>query len=319
MLRHLTALTVLCLSPFHILHTHKRTSTVLSLLVSLSKAAELTPGKLRSLGESALMERDYTAATSYYRQAIELEPDNAVNYYKLYNVHKRQRMLAEALDDIAQAVRVESEGGGKKISEYREQKAKLLVGLGRCEEAMEEYALLGDDIDGRRKEEAEKAANCARAVNMANVSLSKQDWNMATEKLKEILSYLSSPSDAPDLLFQLANALFHLEDYYGVISDTGKLLKAYPQHLEAYALRGQAYWKLNEVEMAGKHFREGLKLDPEHDGKFFTTVCLLMMAWLSENIIDCCHTCSYSLAFLQYRIMHFATTNNKDARQGIVK
>jgi Tfp pilus assembly protein PilF len=63
-----------------------------------------------------------------------------------------------------------------------------------------------------------------------------------------------------------------LRDFYGVISDTGKLLKAYPRHLEAYALRGEAYWKLNEVEMAGKHFREGLKLDPEHDGELIVFV-----------------------------------------------
>ena len=243
---------------------------LLSLLPASSLAAELSAGKLRSLGESALMERDYASATSYYRQAAELEPTNALNHYKLFNVHKRQRMLAEALDDIASAVRLEMESESpKKLAEYREQKAKLLLGLGRCEEAVQEYALLGNKAnDDKRNEEAEKAMNCVKAIAFANNAMARQDWNAATSQLKQVMNYLSSPSDAPDMLFQLAQCQFHTQDYYGVISDTGKLLKVYPQHLEAYALRGQAYWRLNEVEMAGKHFREGLKLDPEHDGEY---------------------------------------------------
>merc|ERR1712025_61189 len=40
----------------------------------------------------------------------------------------------------------------------------------------------------------------------------------------------------------------------------------YPKHLEAYKLRGMAYFWLNEHDLAIKHFREGLKLDPEHKG-----------------------------------------------------
>lgn len=285
LLRHLTSLSILCLAPFQILHGHQRSSSASALAVVLLSVAscsiqlaaaaddgQLSAGKLRSLGENALMERDYAAATSYYRQAIELEPDNAVNYYKLYNVHKRMRSLAEALDDISNAVRIEAEkvaregssGNDKKLKEWTDQKAKLLVGLGRCDEAVEQYKLLKSPTNDPS---VEKAQICAHSIFSANNALSRKDWSNASTHLKTALSYLSSPSDAPDLLFQLAQTLFHLEDYYGVISDTGKLLKAFPQHLEAYALRGEAYWKLNEVEMAGKHFREGLKLDPEHEGE----------------------------------------------------
>ena len=54
----------------------------------------------------------------------------------------------------------------------------------------------------------------------------------------------------------------------------GKVLKVFPKHIEAYQLRGESYWRLNEVEMAMKHFREGLKLDPEHKGE---VSCLFRM------------------------------------------
>ena len=287
LLRHFTALFILCLTS-HNSSTHSSGTMILkpfNALVLLSFLTTLTtrpvvavaqssdnlsPGKLRSLGETALMERDYSSATSYYRQAIELEPDNAVNHYKLYNVHKRQRMLVEALEDITNAVSVElnsdnviKNGNTKKLSEYRAQKAKLLVGLGRCDEALIEYEAMNVTSDDTYA----AAQQCARAIESAADAINRQDWNAASHSLKEVISHLSTPSDAPDLLYQLAQSQFHIQDYYGCISDTGRLLKAYPQHLEAYALRGEAYWKLNEVEMAGKHFREGLKLDPEHGGK----------------------------------------------------
>jgi tetratricopeptide (TPR) repeat protein len=284
-IRHLTTLSILILAPLHLVHSTHRSSSTLAILLSITHCSlatadqqHLSAGKLRSLGENALMERDYATASSYYRQAIEMEPQNAMNYYKLYNVHKRQRALADALEDISNAVRIEGETvareqkADKKLKEYREIKAKLLVQLGRCDEAVEEYKLLNLPSG-----EAQQAGECAHSIQAANASIARKDWESASHHLKNALSYLSSPSDAPDLLFQLAQSQFQIRDYYGTISDLGRILKAYPQHLEAYALRGEAYWKLNEVEMAGKHFREGLKLDPEHEGEFFRE--LLCWSW----------------------------------------
>lgn len=250
LLRRLAALSILLL-----------TAPLLS-QTSPATADELSPGKLRSLGENALVERDYAAASSYYRRAIELEPSNAVNYHKLYNVHKRQRLLADALDDISNAVRLQAESGGDatKLRDYRRQKAQLLTGLGRCDEAVREFAFVDAAAD------LSTAQKCAQSIRDANAAVAIRDWAAAARHFQSALAVLAAPADAPDLLYQLAVAQYHVGDYYGVLSDTGKLLKVYPRHLEAYALRGDAYWRLNEVDMAGKHYREGLRLDPEHDG-----------------------------------------------------
>ena len=75
---------------------------------------------------------------------------------------------------------------------------------------------------------------------------------------------LSWPRSASDT--RQAQCQYHLKEYYGAISDTGSLLKSYPRHIQAYQLRGEAYFRLNDMEMAVKHFREALKLDPEHKG-----------------------------------------------------
>ena len=91
------------------------------------------------------------------------------------------------------------------------------------------------------------------------------------EKYEEAVHYFQAAlkyvdGQATDLLLQKSTAMLETNDYYGVISDTGLILKSYPKHLEAYKLRGMAYFWLNDHNMAINHFREGLKLDPEHKG-----------------------------------------------------
>jgi len=229
-----------------------------------SEQKDVSAGKLRSLGEVALSERKYPEAASYYKQAIQVEPQNAMNYYKLFSVHKRMRSLSDALADITTAVELDDKG---KV-DWRIQKAKLLVNLGRCDEAAAEYAEARKSAQTAKhaKETGEgvsEASDCAEMTKYALDFYQKEQWSEAVMHFNKVLAYTV---DAPDLLFMKAQAEYHTEDYYGVVSDTGKLLKGYPKHIEAYQLRGEAYIRLNEMDMAVKHFREGLKMDPEHKG-----------------------------------------------------
>jgi DnaJ family protein C protein 3 len=169
------------------------------------------------------------------------------------------RSYGDALGDITTACELlEKENESKnKVKEYKKLKAKLLVNLGRCDEAVQEYKSLN--------ETDEEASNCAQLTLAALTAYHSEDWSSAIAHFANVLSYTAG-GDVPDLLYMKSQSEYNIGDYYGVIGDTGKILKNYPQHIEAYQLRGQAYYRLNEMEMAQKHFREGLKLDPEHGG-----------------------------------------------------
>jgi len=228
----------------------------------------LSVGKLRSLGEVALSERRYADAESLYLRAIKIEPDNALNHHKLYTVRKRKgaTSLGDALGDISRAVDLDP---GR--YDYRVQKAALLVHLGRCDEASGEYVhaqRLANDDEVKRNaaiEGARDSGECARELNAASEARRDGRWEDAARRFDAVLG---RTLDAPDLLFLKADAEYRGGDYYGAVSDAGRILKNYPQHLEAYQLRGGAYARLNEMDMAVKHYREGLKLDPEHKGEF---------------------------------------------------
>lgn len=233
------------------------------LFVSASTTEQQSAGKLRSLGEAAMADRKFNEAASYYSQACEVEPDNAANYYKLFRVHSRMRSFVSALKDITQACEYD-----KGNTEYRVQKAKLLLNLGQCDEAVEEFNVmnkLGMNVAGNDDvmKSRDDAHLCAHLLNVATKAHAKGDWDMAVGSFDKALALMEQNYD---YLFMKAQAEFNLGDYYGTVSDTAKILKAHSNHIEAYELRGLAYYRLGEHDTAIQHYREGLKLDPEHKG-----------------------------------------------------
>jgi DnaJ family protein C protein 3 len=211
-------------------------------------------GKLRAVSDEAMAAGDYLAAVGYLQKAAALEPESASNYFKLFKAHHRKRNYMDALQDISTAVEMEPAA-----DKYRSQKAKLLVQVGQCEQAVAEYKLL------QAQDEAAQhtAEECQRAIEYAEKSFFEKDYAVAAQLFQQALQYIEVASD---LVWPKAQSMFWSGDYYGCISDTGQILKLHPKHVEAYQLRGDAYHRLGEHDNAAKHYREGLKWDPEHKG-----------------------------------------------------
>lgn len=220
-----------------------------------------SPGKLRSRGDEALSLRNYDEALKLIKKAAEMEPDNGVNYFKLFRVQSRMKKQTDALGSITKAVELDPSN-----EEYRRSKAKLLKQLGQCDRAVNELETMksnGVAITAESEKLYEEAVQCEQDIFYANQAMASNDYRTASLYFQRAISQVEQ---ATDLVYEKAIALFELGDYYGVISDTGQVLKQFPQHLAAYQLRGQAYTRLGEHDIAIQHFREALKLDPEHKG-----------------------------------------------------
>ena len=46
------------------------------------------------------------------------------------------------------------------------------------------------------------------------------------------------------------------------------MLKVQSSSIEALVLRGEAYYYMMELDLAMRHFREGLRMDPEHKVRY---------------------------------------------------
>ena len=213
--------------------------------------------KLRVRGDDALALRKYDEAVKFFKTAIAKEPENPTNYYKLFRAHSRMKRFADALDDISKALEFEPQN-----SDYRSQKAKLLKSLGQCDRAVQELESL-KELNDDLKELLDIVKTCEAEISAAEEAYAREDYQAAVSLFTAAIRHVDQASD---LMWMKAESLFKIEDYYGVISDTGQILKKHKDHIDAYRLRGQAYMRLGEHEQAINHFREGLKLDPEHKG-----------------------------------------------------
>merc|ERR1712129_568696 len=123
---------------------------------------------------------------------------------------------------------------------------------------------MGEYSDEELNQEiAQGAFDCSMFIDEATKLFSEEEYEESIYYFNEALSFTSQ---AIDLLFMKAKASLEIADFFNVVADTGRVLKQHPSHLDAYELRGEAYYKLGEHEMAVKHYREALKLDPEHKG-----------------------------------------------------
>ena len=218
------------------------------------KAAEETPGQLRSKADEALLKRDTDTALSLLARAIALEPDNERNYFKRATVLKRAGKAARAVADLDAALQIKPGYGAALVA-----RARALLGIGRCAEAKKDYEA-AKDTDGMNT-----AAGCVTALQAADKARSKGDRRLELEHLAEVLEKYASDSPSHLLLLR-ARAHYARKDWYECIAESGKALKQTPDDLEALELRGSAYYYLADHAMAKTHWQQALRSDPEHPG-----------------------------------------------------
>jgi DnaJ family protein C protein 3 len=229
--------------------------------VKLPAAAEgASASKLRSLGENAMVAGKYDEAAQLYKKVIQMEPQNARNYYKLFRVHLRQQKYKNAVKDLASSVEVDPSYTVGYI-----QLGKLQMKLGRCDEAVFSLkkALELDSSNEKATGALPNAQKCARALQDAKQGMLRRDYAGAERKFAVALDVASSSAD---LYLQKAECNMHMRRYFEALADAGKSLKIEKEMIPALLLRAQAYYFLLEFDMAMRHLREGLKYDPEHDG-----------------------------------------------------
>lgn len=220
-------------------------------------------GKLRSLGEAAMAERRLDDAANYYSQAVKLEPENAINYYKLFRVHHRMNKLGDALRDLNNALQFAPDS-----NDYRSHRARIYTATGQCKDAVADYERMHQNDNSLEEDESfidtyQRASRCESLIDHATEAYLKQKWSDVNGYLNEAITFTEQ---AVDLLLMRAEASIKTGDYFSVVSDAGRVLKLYPKNIDAYQLRGTAYYYLGEHDTAINHYREGLKLDPEHKG-----------------------------------------------------
>lgn len=227
---------------------------------------EESVGRLRTKAEEALISGKAAEALTLWGRVVALEPLNEQNFFKRSRVNSRLRKPLAALADLDAALRLAPE-----FEDALASRAKILASIGRCTDAGEDWrlAMAVAKRESKRSEAFEglsRAEACARSLDVARKAGKRGDFRKQIEELTLVLDSLTSGQPPGSLLLERAKAFFELGDLYEAIADAGKALKSDPDDLDALELRGTAYYRLADHDMAKTHWQQGLKLDPEHRG-----------------------------------------------------
>jgi len=237
-------------SPLLVMLAEWSTTTNASESPPNASSSPMTAGKHRQKGEEYFIAREYNRALSHYNSAIKLEPTNHVNHFKKYNVHRRMKKYEEARENLLQTLVLKPDypAAVKALAETS-------YHLGYCAESAEQWQNLFNiakedelkNIDEQRK----KSFECAQLLHHAD-QIKQQD--NSTDNTKRERDHLVAALDMIDyprwaLLERKATLNFLLGDFYEVVADMGMIIKKDGKNIQAYAIRGDAYYKLGGNKM----------------------------------------------------------------------
>jgi len=144
-------------------------------------------------------------------------------------------------------------------------RATLNLEAGNCQEAVSEYeAVLNVDP---RKRDAQKrlpdARACAEALQLASEAKRRGDWSAVERHIGEALAS-GRANKAPGLLVQRAEARMQLQQFPEAAADCQSAIRLDKGMVEAYRVRGDAFYAQQEWKTAVLHQQQALRLDPEN-------------------------------------------------------
>mmetsp|Transcript_16022 Transcript_16022/g.53698 ORF Transcript_16022/g.53698 Transcript_16022/m.53698 type:complete len:508 (-) Transcript_16022:77-1600(-) len=211
----------------------------------------------RSLGDKALMEGKLAAALKHFDSAVKMNPTDHMNWYKRATAHIIEKKFEAALRDLAKVLEIKPD-----YFQALDKRAKIHTSQGRFQEAREDVqALLKSKDSASLRETLSNLHLAEQAYDAAKTLLEQKNYQAARDHLNKAIDVAS---DCVQLLLMRAECHLKLGDRENALADTGKALKVDSKHMAALAMRGQAYYEMDELDMAQRHFREGLRLDPEH-------------------------------------------------------
>jgi DnaJ family protein C protein 3 len=217
-----------------------------------------TPAELRRQGDEAKERGDLKAALEAYGQLIAAEPSSQHHYFRRASVYLRMRKYHNVLLDLDRAL--ELDPGFVNGLLHRAQVYKL---QGDCERAREDFARVQTLQPSNEKARAEttRMDECSAHQRLAQQAAEEGNWDAAHHHLTKVLEAVPG---SLDVLLRRARASVERQNFADVAEDARAVLQIDETHVEALWLRGRAYYQLGELDVALTHFKQALKMDPEH-------------------------------------------------------
>jgi tetratricopeptide (TPR) repeat protein len=257
-----------------------------SLSLALTHAADAAPKvdarQLRSQAEVASAKGDHATAIKLYSSLLDVEKSQ-INYFHRANAYLKKHQYSHALSDLNQAMDLDA-----KFTKGLMFRARVYKVTGECDKALTDLRAILAQQPGHKEATTElpKATQCSQLVQQAKAMIGSGQWAHAKHVLTQAIDIAYDSNSLMNLRIQCHAAL---KDWQSVIVDTRKILQSSKNDMDALFVRGQAYYHLGEHDNALTHWKEGLRLDPEHKYMKESTKKLRLLLRRIQNADEAIH------------------------------
>jgi len=214
--------------------------------ISYAKALAIEPSFLEAINalvDIRLVKNDFDGATDVAIAAINAEPTNAFNHYRLAQIYLQQWRLREAAVELQKAISLDP----KDARSYRAV-ASIYRYQGKFDDAIENQKKAVDMVNDKQFD----------LLELANMEISAGKDDAATEDLKKILVINPNNQIATDLLERL---LVKDSKYDELIADLKKLLEKDNKNAALHERLGNALNASGKAEEAVEEYKEAANLN----------------------------------------------------------
>jgi tetratricopeptide (TPR) repeat protein len=229
--------------------TYERTGRLKEARAALEdsmRGPQSTAATLVDLARVARNQKDYEGSLGYLAHARELEPANAAIHHFFGLVCVDLNLLAEARNAFEQAVKLEPEN------------ASYNFAMGAASAFRHDP---GDAIPYFQKYLRLKPDDPRGKLALGAALFRAKEYAGASEYLRLAVEFLETAATAHYYLGCIARQQERISD---AIRELGLAIGSNPQYADALAELGQCHLMGKDYELAGREFRQALKINPNH-------------------------------------------------------
>ncbi|KAL6752449.1 DnaJ-like protein [Haematococcus lacustris] len=209
-------------------------------------------------GDAAVARGAYRDALSEFTRAIDIDSSSPLLHIKRAAVYITLRQQAQALKDLDIAIQLDPAN----VAGYLN-RGKLLKQSCEIDAATRDFmTVLAHRPDQKAAiKELELLQGLRHNLEEAQRLFDSGYTHGARNALAKVQE---TSSDCIEALLLDAQLLAAADEHEQVVAVTGRLLKNEPSNLKALVLRGIAYYRLHDHDLAKRHFGEALKFEPDY-------------------------------------------------------
>ncbi|UJR21742.1 hypothetical protein I4U23_024817 [Adineta vaga] len=209
-------------------------------------------------GKQLLAAGQLSDALTHFHQAIEVDPNNYLSYFRRATGYLAMGKSRAALPDLSKVTELKPD-----FIAARMQRGNVLLKQGDFDDAKQDFqhVLRSEPSNSEAQNQLDVTLQMAQLYQQAEAFYSNQDYPKAIELFSTVIEHCPWSIKARELR---ANSYLEIHDISKGVNDLKATAKLIPDNTQAFLQISRLLYSMGDADDSLVNIRECLKLDPDH-------------------------------------------------------